>query len=162
MTIRLLDPPLHEFLPKKEEVGEELLRGPRQRYRRVGVQAAVLERIETLSEANPMLGTRGVRLGLLYPEIYEMQADRHAAAKAVEERTGSAGVEVMIPLVGVRARAGHHARPASAAARRGGPPAARRARTRSTGTLIELPRACFLADRIADARRLLLASAPTT
>jgi pyruvate,orthophosphate dikinase len=149
VTIRLLDPPLHEFLPKKEEVGEELHEAyASKRYRRVGVLADVLERIETLSEANPMLGTRGVRLGLLYPEIFEMQAEAiFAAAKAVEERTGSAPkLEVMIPLVGyereleimrgfVVAVADRHQLTLG--------------EDYVVGTMIELPRACFLADSIA-------------
>ena len=57
VTIRLLDPPLHEFLPPLDEAADEAMR----------------KRIRALQEANPMLGTRGCRLGLMYPEIYEMQ-----------------------------------------------------------------------------------------
>ena len=86
VTIRLLDPPLHEFLPPLEEAeSDEMAR-----------------RIRSLQEANPMLGTRGCRLGLLYPEIYEMQVRAIVrAALAVEERTGDAPlVEIMHPLVG--------------------------------------------------------------
>src|SRR3954466_2913477 len=74
VTIRLLDPPLHEFLPAEEEATDERMR----------------RRIRALAEANPMLGTRGCRLGLMYPEIYEMQVRAIArAARAVEERTGA-------------------------------------------------------------------------
>jgi len=85
VTIRLLDPPLHEFLPAPSEVEDE----------------AVRERIEALSESNPMLGTRGCRLGLERPEIYEMQIRAIVrAAHAVERRTGVEPiVEIMHPLV---------------------------------------------------------------
>src|SRR6188472_1267625 len=86
VTIRLLDPPLHEFLPSAEEATSEAMR----------------RRIEQLREANPMLGTRGCRLGLQWPEIYEMQVRAIVrAARAVAERTGEAPlVEIMHPLVG--------------------------------------------------------------
>ena len=85
VTIRLLDPPLHEFLPPLEEAADEQMR----------------ERIKALHETNPMLGTRGCRLGLQWPEIYEMQVRAIVrAAKAVETRTGAAPqVEIMHPLV---------------------------------------------------------------
>jgi pyruvate,orthophosphate dikinase len=88
VTIRLLDPPLHEFLPGEAEAADERMR----------------RRIRALHEQNPMLGTRGCRLGLQYPEIYEMQIRAIArAARAVQERTGEAPlVEVMHPLVGFR------------------------------------------------------------
>jgi pyruvate,orthophosphate dikinase len=86
VTIRLLDPPLHEFLPPLEEATSDAMR----------------DRIRQLHEANPMLGTRGCRLGLQYPEIYEMQVRAIVrAARAVHERTGEAPlVEIMHPLVG--------------------------------------------------------------
>ena len=86
VTIRLLDPPLHEFLPPLEEATDERMR----------------QRIKALTEANPMLGTRGCRLGIQWPEIYEMQVRAIAlAAKAVQDRTGDAPlVEIMHPLVG--------------------------------------------------------------
>ena len=85
VTIRLLDPPLHEFLPSPEEIEDEQTR----------------ERVASLHEANPMLGTRGCRLGLQWPGIYEMQVRAIArAARAVEARTGVAPqVEIMHPLV---------------------------------------------------------------
>ncbi len=73
VTIRLLDPPLHEFLPPLEEATSDAMR----------------ERIRALHESNPMLGTRGCRLGLQFPEIYEMQVRAIVrAARAVAERTG--------------------------------------------------------------------------
>jgi pyruvate,orthophosphate dikinase len=85
VTIRLLDPPLHEFLPPLEDATDERMR----------------HRIKALSEANPMLGTRGCRLGIQWPEIYEMQVRAIArAARAVQERTGDTPlVEIMHPLV---------------------------------------------------------------
>ena len=88
VTIRLLDPPLHEFLPDLDDAEDESVR----------------KRVRALREANPMLGTRGCRLGLMYPEIYEMQIRAIArAARSVQERTGAAPlVEVMHPLVGFR------------------------------------------------------------
>ncbi len=88
VTIRLLDPPLHEFLPPLEEATSDAMR----------------ERIRALHESNPMLGTRGCRLGLQFPEIYEMQVRAIVrAARAVTERTGKAPlVEIMHPLVGFR------------------------------------------------------------
>jgi pyruvate,orthophosphate dikinase len=130
VTIRLLDPPLHEFLPSIEEATDEKMR----------------ERIRALQEANPMLGTRGCRLGLMFPEIYEMQVRAIVrAALAVQERTGEAPlVEIMHPLVGF----GEELRRL-------------RAMTVATadeegeleylvGTMIELPRACVRADEIAE------------
>jgi pyruvate,orthophosphate dikinase len=88
VTIRLLDPPLHEFLPPLEEATDERMRN----------------RIRALRESNPMLGTRGCRLGIQWPEIYEMQVRAIArAAKAVQVRLGDAPlVEIMHPLVGFR------------------------------------------------------------
>ena len=85
VTIRLLDPPLHEFLPAEEDATSERMR----------------ERIRSLREVNPMLGTRGCRIGIQWPEIYEMQVRAIArAASAVAVRTGEAPkVEIMHPLV---------------------------------------------------------------
>jgi pyruvate,orthophosphate dikinase len=85
VTIRLLDPPLHEFLPPLDQATDERMR----------------QRIKVLHESNPMLGTRGCRLGIQWPEIYEMQVRAIArAAKAVQARAGEAPlVEIMHPLV---------------------------------------------------------------
>ena len=149
VTIRLLDPPLHEFLPKKEEIGDELHQAyADKRYRTVGVLADVLERIELLSESNPMLGTRGVRLGILYPEIFEMQARAiFAAAAAVRERSGSMPeLEVMIPLVDYE-RELELMR--ELMIRVAGEYDLVHGQDYLVGTMIELPRACFLADQIA-------------
>ena len=88
VTIRLLDPPLHEFLPHEAEATDDRMRA----------------RIRSLKEQNPMLGSRGCRLGLMYPEIYEMQIRAIArAAAAVKSRLGDAPlVEIMHPLIGFR------------------------------------------------------------
>ena len=130
VTIRLLDPPLHEFLPPLDEAKDERMR----------------ERIKALQETNPMLGTRGCRLGLLWPEIYEMQVRAIIrAAVAVEERTGDAPlVEIMHPLVGF-AEELHRLRSITVAT------ANEESETVEylVGTMIELPRACIRADEIA-------------
>src|SRR5205823_1750321 len=130
VTIRLLDPPLHEFLPDEEHARDDKMR----------------RRIRALREANPMLGTRGCRIGLTFPEIYEMQVRAIVrAAIAIGERTGEAPlVEIMHPLVGFAEEL-------------------RRLRELTVetiedegeieylcGTMIELPRACMRADEIAE------------
>jgi pyruvate,orthophosphate dikinase len=94
VTIRLLDPPLHEFLPKEPEEIAKLARD-------MGKSVAEVQRtIELLSEVNPMLGLRGCRLGIMYPEITAMQARAiFEAACAVASRKGRVQPEVMIPLV---------------------------------------------------------------
>ena len=97
-TIRFLDPPLHEFLPHTDEDIAEVAKG-------TGVDAAVLKaRAEELAESNPMLGHRGCRLGITYPEIYEMQAQAvFEAALLVAKETGYKPIpEIMIPLVATR------------------------------------------------------------
>jgi pyruvate, orthophosphate dikinase len=130
VTIRLLDPPLHEFLPPLDEAKDDRMR----------------DRIRSLQEANPMLGTRGCRLGLMWPEIYEMQVRAIArAALAVQERTGNAPlVEIMHPLVGF-AEELHRLRAITVAT------AADEGELEYlVGTMIELPRACVRADEIAE------------
>jgi pyruvate,orthophosphate dikinase len=131
VTIRLLDPPLHEFLPPVEEATDGRMR----------------ERIRALQESNPMLGTRGCRLGLLWPEIYEMQVRAIIrAAQAVEERTGEAPlVEIMHPLVGF-AEELHRLRAITIATANEESEAVEYL----VGTMIELPRACICADEIAE------------
>ena len=129
VTIRLLDPPLHEFLPSLEEATSDAMR----------------DRIRQLHEANPMLGTRGCRLGLQFPEIYEMQVRAIVrAARAVHERTGEAPlVEIMHPLVGFTEELARLRELTE-----------RVASEEPTveylcGTMIELPRAALRADEIA-------------
>ncbi len=125
VTVRLLDPPLHEFLPHPTDLPE----GSAQR-----------KRVEQLQESNPMLGTRGVRLGILFPELYEMQVRALFAAAA---KTPRARIEVMVPLVAyereleltralIERVAAEHTH-----------------RDYLIGTMIEIPRACFQADEIA-------------
>ena len=144
VTIRLLDPPLHEFLPHGDHELAEVAAA-------LGVDFATIQRrAGELSEANPMLGHRGVRLGISYPEIYEMQAQAiFDAAIAVAEETGAAPVpEIMIPLVGApRELEITRALIDNVAAR----VFASRGRTieYQVGTMIELPRAALLADKIA-------------
>jgi pyruvate,orthophosphate dikinase len=130
VTIRLLDPPLHEFLPSLDEATDERMK----------------ERIRTLQEANPMLGTRGCRLGLIWPEIYEMQVRAIVrAAVAVEERTGNAPlVEIMHPLVGFDEELKRLRAITVATA------AEEKEIEYLVGTMIELPRACIRADEIAE------------
>ena len=129
VTIRLLDPPLHEFLPPLEEIEDEQTR----------------ERVASLHEANPMLGTRGCRLGLQWPEIYEMQVRAIArAARAVEMRTNVAPrVEVMHPLVAFEEELARlQELTARTIAEEGGI-------SYLCGTMIELPRAALRAGDLA-------------
>ena len=107
VTIRLLDPPLHEFLPDPDELPE----GPQR------------DRARSLQEVNPMLGTRGVRLGILYPEIYEMQVRRDDARGqgGARARGGDAPPRGHGPARRLRARARPHARLHRARGRGGGP-----------------------------------------
>ncbi len=130
VIIRLLDPPLHEFLPSLEEATSDAMR----------------TRIRQLHEANPMLGTRGCRLGLQFPEIYEMQVRAIVrGARAVEERTGEAPlVEIMHPLVGFREEL-RRLREVTERVAAEEPSVAY-----LCGTMIELPRACVRADEIAE------------
>jgi pyruvate, orthophosphate dikinase len=132
VTIRLLDPPLHEFLPDPDDL-------PPGRER---------ERARSLQEVNPMLGTRGCRLGILYPEIYEMQVEAILRAiDAVRERTGERPVaEIMVPLVDYERELELMEELVARIAAEAG---LERGRDFSVGTMIELPRACFLADHIA-------------
>ncbi|MBK5233865.1 MAG: pyruvate, phosphate dikinase [Thermoleophilia bacterium] len=148
VTIRLLDPPLHEFLPDIEDIVLEVERARTGEDEGLAALEQTLDRIHELVEVNPMLGTRGVRLGILHGEIYEMQARAITrAALAVEERSGAAPqLEIMIPLVAYEKEL-QLARDLVERVRReeGGDrlPLA-------VGTMIELPRACLVADRIGE------------
>jgi pyruvate,orthophosphate dikinase len=144
VTIRLLDPPLHEFLPHSDYEIAEVAAS-------LGTEVEAMQRrMQELSEANPMLGHRGCRLGISYPEIYEMQARAiFEAAAEIGRKTHKAPVpEIMIPLVATKreleitramvdrvaqevfAEGGYHV-------------------VYSVGTMIELPRAALTADAIA-------------
>ncbi len=149
VTIRLLDPPLHEFLPDHVELA---LRVERARANgEIDSEAErQLRRVEELHEANPMLGTRGCRLGIEWPDVYRMQtAAIVSAACTVKEETGEAPlVEIMIPLVGFeeelrRLRADVEEVAERVFAERG------QSIDYLVGTMIELPRAALAADVIA-------------
>jgi len=147
VTIRLLDPPLHEFLPHRSDVEDEVERARIEQSSDLAELERTLERIRTLEEVNPMLGTRGCRLGILYPEIYEMQARAiFRAACAVRDRDGELPeVEVMIPLVDYE----RELELVRDLIERVGCEEGLQSDEYLTGTMIELPRACTLADRIA-------------
>jgi pyruvate, orthophosphate dikinase len=148
VTIRLLDPPLHEFLPDQFELVEHITEARLRSDPDLAELEHTQERMRALEEGNPMLGTRGVRLGLIHPEIYEMQARAiFRALRAVSERTGQAPkVEIMIPLVAYE-RELELARDLviRVAAEEG----VELGRDFGLGTMIELPRACFVAGGIA-------------
>jgi pyruvate, orthophosphate dikinase len=104
VTIRMIDPPLHEFLPKREDLMVEIakLEASDGKSKELGVKRALLQRVEQLHEFNPMLGHRGVRLGITYPEITEMQTRAIISAACQLAKEGHPVVpEIMIPLVGL-------------------------------------------------------------
>ena len=145
VTIRLLDPPLHEFLPHADAELEDVARA-------LGANIeAMRRRAAELAEANPMLGHRGCRLGITYPEIYEMQARAiFEGALAVAKETGKAPVpEIMIPLVGVKKELEITRAQVDRVAEEVFKAAGRRIEY-SVGTMIELPRAAIVADKIAE------------
>jgi len=168
VTIRLLDPPLHEFLPKREKLMVDIASlssaSPKQKkelvaeYREYGVKGAgdlkkilsvLLARVEELHEFNPMLGHRGCRLGITYPEITEMQSRAiFEAVVAVDKLGVKTHAEVMIPLIStVKEMANQGAivrRVADQVFEEKG-----RHVHYLVGTMIELPRACLVADEIA-------------
>jgi len=103
VTIRLLEPPLHEFLPKLHDIEQQVERARIERSDDLDRLTRTCDRVRALQEVNPMLGTRGARLGLLHPEIYEMQV--HAIFRAVlaARRHGVAvHTEILVPLVSYR------------------------------------------------------------
>jgi pyruvate,orthophosphate dikinase len=151
VTIRLLDPPLHEFLPKIEDLLVEIteLRVTKKDPARLSQLQELLRKVRALAEFNPMLGHRGCRLGVTFPDVYEMQAQAifNAVSRLVKE-----GVEVypeiMIPLVGIPAEL--------ELMREVVVRVAEETKQREkvdfeykVGTMIELPRACLVADKIA-------------
>lgn len=145
ITIRLLDPPLHEFLPHTAEDIASFSKAAKLE------ESHVRQRLSDLTEANPMLGHRGCRLGITYPEIYEMQARAiFEAAVNVSKKTGQGVIpEVMIPLVGAKKeldlmRGVVEAAAKAVFAEKGA------AVDYIVGTMIELPRAALTADKIAE------------
>jgi pyruvate,orthophosphate dikinase len=168
VTIRLLDPPLHEFLPKREKLMVDIASlpsaGTRQKkellaeYREYGatgagdlkkVLPALLARVEELHEFNPMLGHRGCRLGITYPEITEMQAQAIIEAVVAVDKLGiKTHAEIMIPLISTVKEMENQAtivrRVADEVFKEKG-----RHVHYLVGVMIELPRACLVADEIA-------------
>ena len=168
VTIRLLDPPLHEFLPKREKLMVDIASLPSakatqkkalvEEYREYGAKgasdlkkilSALLARVEDLHEFNPMLGHRGCRLGITYPEITEMQARAIIeAAVAVEKEGIKTHAEVMIPLIATVKEMENQ----GAIVRRVAEEVFKEKGKHVhylVGTMIELPRACLVADEIA-------------
>ena len=145
VTIRLLDPPLHEFLPHTHAEVEEVARAMNTDPRRLA------DRARELSEFNPMLGFRGCRIAIAYPEIAEMQARAiFEAAVEAQKRTGKAvGLEVMVPLIATKTELDLVKARIDATAQA----VMRETNTKlayQVGTMIELPRACLLAGQIAE------------
>jgi pyruvate,orthophosphate dikinase len=108
VTIRLLDPPLHEFLPNPEELADKLRKQEQQNNNDTAKTKTILERARDLAEINPMMGHRGVRVGITYPEIYEMQirAVFEAAAELMKQKV-DARPQIMIPQVSSIAELNH-------------------------------------------------------
>jgi pyruvate,orthophosphate dikinase len=148
VTIRLLDPPLHEFLPALPDVEERLRAAEAEGGADVATLERDLARVRALQEVNPMLGTRGVRLGILFPAIYEMQVEAiFAALKATRERGLEVSAEIMVPLVDYRRELEILREQIVAIGERVG---VEQGRDYLVGTMIELPRACLRADEIAE------------
>ncbi|HZF14033.1 MAG TPA: pyruvate, phosphate dikinase [Thermoanaerobaculia bacterium] len=143
ITIRLLDPPLHEFLPHGEKVVAQLAA-------ETGVPAAEVEaRVAALAEANPMLGHRGCRLGLTFPEIYDMQVEAIVRAACARVKAGvAAQPEIMVPLVGTEEEM-VKLRERTAAVVKRVLEEQKMQLDIPIGTMIEVPRAALTADRIA-------------
>jgi pyruvate, orthophosphate dikinase len=144
VTIRLLDPPLHEFLPNLPELRAQVERARIEQTDDLPALERTLDRVEEIHEENPMLGTRGCRLGIMYPEIYEMQvAAIVRAAAAMDEAPHP---EIMIPLIDYE----HELEILRAlVVRIADEHGLHESKDYTVGTMIELPRACFVADRIA-------------
>ncbi len=150
VTIRLLDPPLHEFLPNLEdllvEVTELRLKGDGER---LAAREKILERVRALHEANPMLGLRGCRLGLLYPEINEMQVRAIIAAACTLTSEGVDVLpEIMIPLVGHKNELAEVRKQLETVAREEMEASGVEVQYHF-GTMIEVPRGALAADEIA-------------
>ncbi|MEZ4387655.1 MAG: pyruvate, phosphate dikinase [Candidatus Krumholzibacteriia bacterium] len=144
VNVRLLDPPLHEFLPQGEKEIEELAGD-------LDVSVAHIEhKIETLHEMNPMLGHRGCRLGLTYPEIYEVQVEAIIGAALVATGNGvHVHPEIMIPLVGTRRELAELRKLCIATAERIMAAHGKKVAYK-VGTMIEIPRAALTADEVAE------------
>ncbi len=152
VTIRLIDPPLHEFLPKREDLLVQIqhLEDTKPRSPKLKELRPLLARVEELHEQNPMLGLRGCRLGIAFPEITEMQTRAIIeAAVAVKIKGGDPHPEIMIPLISTV----EEMRNQSAIIRRVAAEVFEEKGAKvdyMVGTMIELPRAALTADQIAE------------
>ena len=152
VTIRLLDPPLHEFLPQREELLVEITRleDTKPHSPKLKELRPLLARVQELHETNPMLGLRGCRLGIAFPEITEMQARAiFEAAVAVKNKGGDPHLEIMVPLITCI----EEMRNQSAIIRHIAELVFKEKGTSvnyMVGTMIELPRAAITADQIAE------------
>jgi pyruvate,orthophosphate dikinase len=151
VTIRLLDPPLHEFLPKREELMVEIavMQAKKASKAVIAKKEKLLHRIEELHEFNPMLGHRGCRLGIVYPEITRMQARAIIEAACELAKKGKKVIpEIMVPLVGMKKELENQKelikRTADEVMQKKGVKI-----EYLVGTMIELPRAALVADEIA-------------
>jgi pyruvate, orthophosphate dikinase len=154
VTIRLLDPPLHEFLPNLADLSAEVEHArvaakveealDQESHSNLAELETLLKRVEEIHEENPMLGTRGCRLGILYPEIYEMQVE--AILRAVKSAGKAPHPEIMIPLVDYEHELDILRQMVNQVGQREG---LKEGEDYTVGTMIELPRACTTADRIA-------------
>jgi pyruvate,orthophosphate dikinase len=144
VTIRLLDPPLHEFLPNLPDLSARVEHARLEGDDDLEELEVLLARVEDIHEGNPMLGTRGVRLGILYPEIYEMQV--HAIMRAAKAVDDPPHPEIMIPLVAYEHEIEIMRDLVVSVAKEHG---LKERDDYTVGTMIELPRACFIANRIA-------------
>jgi pyruvate,orthophosphate dikinase len=165
VVIRTLDPPLHEFLPKREDLMVDLARLPhlsakqkKEVSEKYGIKVGdlrkqlpeLLHRVEELHEFNPMLGHRGCRLGITYPEITEMQARAiFEAAVQVSKKKIKVIPEVMIPLVGSAKELENQKEIVVRVATQVLEKAGMKNLHYMVGTMIEIPRACVTADQIA-------------
>ena len=165
VIIRTLDPPLHEFLPKRENLMVDLARLPganaktkREMSEAYGIPAGelkkrlpvLLKRVEDLHEFNPMLGFRGCRLGIIYPEITEMQARAiFEAAVAVAKKGKKVIPEVMIPLVGFQRELALQKEIVERVAKEVLAAAGMKDLKYLIGTMIEIPRGAMTADQVA-------------
>jgi pyruvate,orthophosphate dikinase len=152
VVIRLLDPPLHEFLPQREDLLVEIahLEDLKPRSPKLKELRTLLARVQDLHEMNPMLGLRGCRLGIVYPEITEMQVRAiFEAAVSVKNKGGDPHLEIMVPLIGsieeMRNQTTIIRRVAEQVFKEKGATV-----NYIVGTMIELPRAALTADQIAE------------
>ena len=144
ITIRLLDPPLHEFLPDRIELAQRVQSARDSQDDDLPALESELDLVLGLGEVNPMLGTRGCRLGIVHPEIYEMQVE--AIMRAASAADAPPRLEIMIPLVDFEAELAELRGMVNRIADRH---ELREGMDYVVGTMIELPRACFIADRLA-------------